>query len=182
MKTLILVRHAKADQKAKVKKERSRPISKKGARLAKYTGDEIRARMTRPQFILASPVKKATQTVDLITHEIKFQGKIKKHESLYMAEADDLLKLVRKLPEDIDCALIVGHNPGLESLIPLLTQEIIALPHAGMASISLPVERWKDVRGGLAAQLVEVWDPRQCEEKEPPSEKDAPENNEGAGA
>ena len=179
MKTLILMRHAKSDSKAEVKKERNRPISKKGARLARIAASQLRAKIAPPQVILASPSKKVGQTVDILTREINFEGKVDKHKALYMAEADTLLKLIRKLPEEMNTALIVGHNPGLESLIPTLTHEIVALPHAGLAFLSLPVERWKDVRQGMAAQLVEVLDPR--EEPAPAPEIETPENTTEAG-
>ena len=163
MKTLLLVRHAKSEQKSYKGKERNRPITKRGARLAKSTAVLMRAKGIIPQFILASPAKKSVQTVEIIARETGFSGKIKYREALYMAEADGLLKVLRKLDDEFECVLIVGHNPGLESLIPTLTHEIAALPHAGLAWLCLPVDSWGEVTESTLAQLVEVWDPHKDE-------------------
>ena len=40
---------------------------------------------------------------------------------VYAASEIELLSVVRELPDDVDTAVLVGHNPGLEELLTLLT-------------------------------------------------------------
>ncbi|MDD5369483.1 MAG: histidine phosphatase family protein [Anaerolineaceae bacterium] len=179
MKTLILVRHAKSEQKNYKGKERNRPITKKGERYTRRLVEHLKSREIIPQMIVSSPVKRASQTAEIIKEQGEFGGKIKYRDGLYMTEADELVKVIQKLPKKVDCVLIVGHNPGLESLIPLMTHEIIALPHAGMAYISIPVEQWKEINRDTCAQLVDSWNPGESAEPkvpvEPLAETPAPE-------
>jgi phosphohistidine phosphatase SixA len=47
--------------------------------------------------------------------------------------------------------VLVGHNPGLESLVPLLVGgREDHLPPAGLAHLTLPVDRWAAVQPGTA--------------------------------
>ena len=52
--------------------------------------------------------------------------------------------------------LVIGHNPGLEGLLQLLSGRIEALPTSTIAYLSLPVQRWAEAGEG---ELVEVLHP-----------------------
>jgi phosphohistidine phosphatase len=80
-----------------------------------------------------------------------------------MAEADDILKLLRKLPDEIERVMVIGHNPGLESIIPMLTERVESLPTAGVAYLSLPILHWKELKPKTKAELIELWRPKDLE-------------------
>jgi phosphohistidine phosphatase len=42
--------------------------------------------------------------------------------------------------------LLVGHNPGLEELLLLLTGEIHPMPTAALAQVTLAADKWARVR------------------------------------
>ena len=44
--------------------------------------------------------------------------------------------------------MLVGHNPGMEELLSLLTGEGRAMPTAALACVALDVEKWSKVREG----------------------------------
>src|SRR5438477_578170 len=51
----------------------------------------------------------------------------------------------RRLRPDL---ILVGHNPGLEGLLELLTGESRRVPTAALARVALDVEKWGKVREG----------------------------------
>jgi phosphohistidine phosphatase SixA len=51
--------------------------------------------------------------------------------------------VIRKLPSDSNCALCVGHNPGIEALVASLTGEFQHMSTAAVAVLELPVDDWR---------------------------------------
>ena len=51
-----------------------------------------------------------------------------------MGEPDDYLKQLRKLPDSIERVLVIGHNPGLEALMQILSGKVVALPTASIVN------------------------------------------------
>ncbi|HTH52269.1 MAG TPA: hypothetical protein VL501_10065, partial [Pyrinomonadaceae bacterium] len=55
--------------------------------------------------------------------------------------------------------MLVGHNPGMEGLVRVLTNRIEPMPTAAVAIIDLPIEHWKDLAPGTGV-LRAVFRPR----------------------
>ena len=79
---------------------------------------------------------------------------------LYAASADDLLELLRTVPDQFSTALVIGHNPGLEQLAALLSSgqsgEFRGMPAGGVAVLKLPAGA--DLEPGVA-ELAAFWWP-----------------------
>jgi phosphohistidine phosphatase len=163
MKTLLIMRHAKSSWKDKDLKDRKRPLSKRGKRNAPQMGELIKEKELIPQIILSSDAVRARQTVEMLTETSGFTGEVKYDDDLYMAEADEYLDSLRKVSDDFERVMIVGHNPGLESLLPLLTGRVESLPTAAIAHLTLPVDHWKELSKKTKAELVEIWKPKELE-------------------
>ncbi|HEY3344865.1 MAG TPA: histidine phosphatase family protein [Anaerolineaceae bacterium] len=163
MKTLLIMRHAKSSWKDKNLKDRKRPLSKRGKRNAPQMGELIKEKELIPQLILASEAVRSHQTAELLTQASGYQGEVRYFDNLYMAEADEYLSALRKLPDDLERVLVIGHNPGLESLLPLLTGRVESLPTAAIAHLVLPIEKWKDLNKHTKAELVGLWKPKELE-------------------
>ena len=56
--------------------------------------------------------------------------------------------------------LIVGHNPGLEELVEMLTGEIHLMPTCSLAQIKFRVGKWSDIDNKTKGQMAEIWLPR----------------------
>ena len=163
MHSLVIMRHAKSSFKESGAKDIKRVLSKRGEKNAIQVGDLLKERELIPQIMLCSNALRATQTAEIVAKAIGFTGEIRIHEDLYMAEADDILKLLRKLPDELERVMVIGHNPGLESLIPMLTERIESLPTAAVAYLALPIVHWKDLKSKTRAELVELWRPKELE-------------------
>jgi phosphohistidine phosphatase len=164
MKTLLLMRHAKSDQVDHRYTERQRPLTQRGERRAAEMGAGILERELSPEIILTSTALRAYRTAELAAHASSYRGEIYSFDNLYMAEADEIIDLLRGLSDEFERVMVVGHNPGLESLIPLLTGRVEGLPTAGIAYLSLPIEHWGDLKAKTKAELIELWRPKELVE------------------
>ncbi len=88
------------------------------------------------------------QTTAELQNSLQSSIEIQELSSLYLATADELLAAIQALPDSISCALLVGHNPGLEEICELLSNGsytgLIALGTANLVYLSLDIEEWKD--------------------------------------
>jgi phosphohistidine phosphatase len=57
--------------------------------------------------------------------------------------------------------MVVGHNPGLEELVAMLTDEWAQLPTSAMAQIDLYITSWIDLGFEPVGKLVHVWRPKE---------------------
>jgi phosphohistidine phosphatase len=56
---------------------------------------------------------------------------------VYAASGRQLLEVVQGLPDDEGTVALVGHNPGLEELVALLTGEWVPMPTSALALVEL---------------------------------------------
>lgn len=138
-------------------------MNKRGKRIAPQMGELIREKELTPQLILCSTAVRARQTADGILAHLEYPGKVEYMDKLYMAEADECLKVLRHQDDALERIMVIGHNPGLESLIPMLTGRIEPLPTASVAYLSLPIQSWKELKPDVEGELVEVWRPKELE-------------------
>lgn len=152
MKTLFILRHAKSSWENAALADFERPLNPRGLEAAAFMGNLIRENQIQPDVILSSPAKRAKQTALLIKETAKLEKEIRYEEKIYEASPLILLKIISKIENENETALLVGHNPGLEGLIKLLTGENQAMPTAGFAKINLQIEDWNDAAPDCAQQ------------------------------
>ena len=68
---------------------------------------------------------------------------------MYAASDDELLTVVRELPDDAGNVVLVGHNPGIEELASLLSGRWTQMPTSALAVITLSGP-WSDAGGETA--------------------------------
>ncbi|MGN5375429.1 SixA phosphatase family protein [Sphingomonas hankookensis] len=123
MKTLTLLRHAKSGWDDPALSDHDRPLNAKGARAATAMGAQVRHLGLKFDHLAASS---ATRVIETLDHFRRGYGTLPEapHErTLYLASAGTLLDAIRAFPASADHALLVGHNPGLEDLVLLLSAE-----------------------------------------------------------
>jgi phosphohistidine phosphatase len=170
MKTLLIMRHGKSSWKHKELKDHERPLSKRGTKDSVKMGELLRERELVPQLILVSTAVRTIETAKLLVESSGFQGDTIALDSLYLAEAEEYLHDLLTLPNEIERVMIIGHNPGLEALLQILSGRIEALPTGVVAYISLPINHWSDVHNKIEGELVELWRPKELHDVEPEEE------------
>jgi phosphohistidine phosphatase len=153
-KRLILVRHAKSAWDKAEDADFDRPLSARGRRIAPLIGDFLARQERLPTSVLCSSARRAAETWELMSKALPAGTAVTHSKSLYLAMPREMLKRIQRLPDDVDCALLVGHNPGIADLAGWLctggdqakrTQLAKKYPTGAVAVIDFAVEMWKDI-------------------------------------
>ena len=172
MKTLLLMRHAKSSWKHPELPDAERGLAKRGKKDAPLMGNLLKDKELVPQAILCSTAERSRQTALALAETSGYQGEVAYQDGLYLAEPEGYLAALTALPEPLERVLVIGHNPGLEGLLQLLSGRIEALPTSTIAYLSLPVQRWADLNAQSEGELVEVIHPRSAREVEKAGKKE----------
>jgi len=156
MKTLFVLRHAKSSWDDINLSDFDRPLNKRGLETAPRMGEMMYQQDFLPKLIVSSPAKRAKQTAVLIKETAQISGEIKFDEKIYEASPFRLLQIISKFDEKFDSAMIIGHNPGFEGLVQMLTGKLRAMPTAALAIIDLNIEKWSDIsaESGTLRKLI----------------------------
>jgi phosphohistidine phosphatase len=172
MKTLLLMRHAKSSWKESKLADHERPLTKRGRSDVPRMGQLLADHELVPQRILSSSALRARQTAEAVCETAGFHEEVTYLDSFYMAEADEYISALRELPDTIERVMIIGHNPGLETLLQILSGRIESVPTAVIAHLVLPIKHWTELNSETGGELVEIWRPKELqEEAEPKKEK-----------
>ena len=70
------------------------------------------------------------------------------------------LGVMHDLSDEYARALIIGHNPGLEELVEMLTGEIHLMPTCSLAHVKIRVDKWSDIDNKIKGKVAGIWRPR----------------------
>lgn len=142
MKKLYVLRHAKSSWDNPDWSDFERPLNARGLDSARFIGKLIYERNLQPQIVASSPAKRAKQTAVLVKELGEISPPITFDERIYEASPLTLFNLIREFDDKVDSALLIGHNPGFENLVRMLTRETISMPTAALAKINLDIKSW----------------------------------------
>ena len=161
MKTLLILRHAKSSWKDAGLPDHDRPLNKRGKADAPRMGRLLRDRNLEPDLILSSTARRARQTVKRAIAGGELTCPVELHERLYHAGPGELVEIVRAAPNECARVMLVGHNPGLASLLHMLTGDMGHLPTAALAQVELEIGGWNELEINAQARLANLWLPRE---------------------
>jgi phosphohistidine phosphatase len=169
-RTLYLLRHAKSDWTQQLP-DHERPLNARGHRSAVLIAAHLRAESIRPALVLCSSALRTRETLAHLLPGFGDGVTIRVERDLYGAGAPDLRRRLRAVDDEIPSVMIIAHNPGTEDLAVELTgggdraaraRMEAKFPTAGLATLVLPDERWRDLAPGCAA-LTSFVVPRELE-------------------
>ena len=122
----------------------------------------------RPRIALISPAARTAATAELVLADMADPPESRLEEGLYAAEPNEVLALVRDLPDDVDAVMVVGHNPTAQAL----SQGLLSardkkglssavrngFPTCALGVYAFNVDRWADV-AARSAKLVAITAP-----------------------
>ncbi len=150
---VILLRHAHAEGANPGQGDSDRPLSVRGIDEAQAAGRWLRGQTVLPALVLCSPALRAQQTLQQALGDVSATSEPR----IYEASAGELIALI---DDHADAArlLLVGHNPGFETLVALLATgqsgDFRGVPPAGIA--------WFEIDGTAepgAGRLEAFWSP-----------------------
>ncbi len=153
MKTLILMRHAKAGWASPGMDDHDRALNKRGRSAATVMARWLEARGLRPGKVLCSPSRRTCETAELMRDAVPWLPEPELPAALYHAGPGTLLEHLRRLPKGGDSVLVIGHEPGLSALLRMLGGRAAApecrrayghFPTAAIAVLEADIGDWRD--------------------------------------
>ncbi len=165
---VYLLRHAKSSWENASVPDHDRPLAPRGRRAARKLADHFRSAGIAPAIVLCSTARRASETLDAILPAFDPPPDVRREEALYGASAEELVHRLRRIPASVPSALLIGHNPGIQSAALLLAgsgdQALVArledkMPTGGLVTLEVDGE-WTAAAAG-AARLVSFVVPRE---------------------
>lgn len=153
MKTLTIIRHAKAESPEEFANDFDRPLSARGRKDAGHVAKFL-TRLEPPiDWLISSPAVRTRQTMEQIAAELDLHESIAWQESIYLADVETLLHVLSETPQDMEHVVLVGHNPGMEELVAGLCTGApphlnLTMPTAALAHLHLEIFWWNQIRWG----------------------------------
>jgi phosphohistidine phosphatase len=164
---LLLLRHAKSSWDDPGLPDHDRPLAPRGRRAVDAMHDHFAERRIAPDLVLCSTARRTVETWEAIAPAVPSAVTVEFDDDLYGAAASTLLRRVRRVSDDVDCVLVVAHNPGMEDL----AQGLVGagdtelrqrldwkFPTGALATLTIPPS-WADLYWG-AAELADYVVPR----------------------
>jgi phosphohistidine phosphatase len=109
---LFLLRHAKSSWDDPDLADHDRPLARRGRRAAQLIAGHLRGEGISPSLVLCSSAKRTRETLELAAPG----GEVKIERELYGATKDDLLDRLRRVPDTVESAMLIGHNPAVQEV------------------------------------------------------------------
>jgi phosphohistidine phosphatase len=160
MKSVLVLRHAKSSWKYPDKTDHERPLNKRGKRDAPLMGRLLKKERLVPDVIISSTAMRARATAEAIAKASGYKGDITFNRSLYASGPQAYIDVLHDLSDEYVRVLIIGHNPGLEELVEMLTGEIHLMPTCSLAHVKFRVDKWSDIDNKIKGKVAGIWRPR----------------------
>jgi phosphohistidine phosphatase len=118
VRTIVVMRHAKAEQDGPTDFERR--LAPRGHGDAAEAGRWLAARGVEPQQALVSAAVRTRETYDAVAAAAGWDLEPDLERALYSAGTETVLDLLRAVDPGVTSVLVVGHNPTMASLAAVL--------------------------------------------------------------
>lgn len=147
MKTLVLLRHAHAGWEHGGIPDINRPLDDAGRREVPNVGERLAKRKIVPDQIISSPAERCLHTAKIIAPYLQMPaGRIQIADELYNADPEVLLSIAQLCDGNVDCLMLVGHNPGITQFAHSLTDVPIEnLPTCGALVARFDIKAWHEL-------------------------------------
>ena len=161
MKTLIIIRHAKAEQS--FGPDRDRRLTERGHQNAHMMAERLIDDGYKIDMIFSSPSVRTTETTEyFVAANHLDEDHVKFFDKLYLGDTLAITETVKWLKENVNTLAVVGHNPGVSNFTNYITgSEIADLPTCGIAIIEVDMNSWEDDFEAATKKLVKIMTPKE---------------------
>lgn len=160
MKRLLILRHAKSSWDNAYMADHERPLNNRGKQDAPRMGTLLRQEELTPDLIISSSAQRALTTAEAVALACGYEARIQVTRQLYHAEPETYLEVLHEQGGAADLVLVVGHNPGIEELVEMLTGAAESMPTAALAYVQFNIDDWHTLTTETGGSLVNLWRPR----------------------
>lgn len=160
--TLYIVRHAKAEDRAIFMPDHDRQLTSDGIIAAARMGRYLHGKAILPDVIISSTAPRAKDTAMVIAEQIGYDpAAIRLDNGLFDGGPKAYLAALNALPDTVQSAMIVGHNPDVSYLAEYLThQSIGSMSKGAVVTIEFDDVNWAEM-SGRTGHVVNNISPRQ---------------------
>ena len=141
---LIILRHGEAEVFHE-DGDHARSLTPWGEQQSKAMGAFLKSQNTKPSAVICSDAKRTRMTYAGISQEAAWKDLFEVFtNNFYLAGAEQIFQEMMAVPDHLDCALLVGHNPGWSHAVTVYSGETIGLAPCQGAILELEGESWSD--------------------------------------
>ncbi len=145
-KQLTLIRHAKSSWDDTSLSDHERNLNNRGRRDAARMGEALREQGISFDLILCSSAKRARETLALLREQLEIKDETVNYlDELYCAPVSALVELIQQVDNTKNNIAIIAHNPGLEDLAAMLSDESEPFVTCTVMQIEFEMDNWKQV-------------------------------------
>lgn len=159
MKQLLLVRHAKSIWANSGQSDFDRPLNERGHKDAPMMAKRIMDRGIHIDLVISSNAVRALTTAHYFATANKIAiSDIVEHDFLYHAPPERFDKAIVLIPDEINTAAIVAHNPGITDFVnQLTTTQIDDMPTCAIFAVTIHTNSWKNWAAAKKEVLFVDW-------------------------
>ncbi len=149
MKKLLLVRHAKSSWEKNVS-DKDRPLTDGGVHFAGGMVRKLHEEIDfTPQFWACSYANRAMHTATIFAEYFEQIHDLKISKELYTFYSEDILLYIENLPNDVESAILFGHNNALFETINVLSNTFVnKFSTANVAFLQFNTDDWYNCKNG----------------------------------
>jgi phosphohistidine phosphatase len=146
-KTLILVRHATAEDHSFNIKDFDRKLNAKGIEDAEIMGAWLVSNGSWPDVFVSSPAPRAFTTAEIFAKHFGVDvSSINSRQEIYDGGPKAYLDAVNRIPDDFICLILFGHNPDITYFAEYLSgSQIGSMKKSGIAIIEFQDQKWSEI-------------------------------------
>jgi phosphohistidine phosphatase len=145
MKTLFVLRHGHAASDEEAGSDHERELTPRGTGEVRRAAQRLLEQGHAPTLLLSSSAVRARQSAELCQAVWQTRPELQLLEGLYLAPPPSYLAELAARGDPHASVMVVGHNPGLEALIYVLTERSEHLATASLVEIALSVDSWREL-------------------------------------
>lgn len=155
-KILYVLRHGEAKPGIGIRGDFLRELTFEGRQQLNKLAEHLKSIDFKTDLILVSPAKRTQQSLEIITSALSIQNNQITHDEIFDAEPQTLLEIINNINQPTNHLLLVGHNPGISSLVSFVSgQNYLSMKPGMMAVLEILVDEWR-LLGGNTGILKEI--------------------------
>jgi phosphohistidine phosphatase len=161
MRTLLLMRHAKASWDSAAVADHDRGLDARGREDAARMGALLVTEGQVPDEIFCSTAVRARETVALLSTAFGGGVETSYFPELYLATPLTCLAVAATASADSAKVLVVAHNPGLAQLAAHFSGAHTPMPTAAILRIEFEIDAWRELGLDAPTRHVAAWRPQE---------------------
>jgi phosphohistidine phosphatase len=163
LKKLLILRHAKAELGMGID-DHDRELTTNGRAYCESLAERLKSEGYVPDRVFCSTSARTKQTAKIIIEKLDLEpNQLNYFPEIYNASLTELLSVLGRTQEHALSIMLIGHNPGLESLVEFLAyrtpHDFILKPSS--IAVMTTEQPWDELHRH-SAQLIEVIHAKQC--------------------